>query len=371
MRYLVFRFFSIVAVSLCLLVVDGCSDDSDLNLNEGWEWPTTEQVIGPEGGTIEVTDSTSQLYGVKVEIPAGALDQETNIVIQDKWVASLLPAGLTSDYPIVEFGPDTKFLKDIQITFPVKYIPSGDDGKILCAFYWDSAKGRWIVVSPKRVIGSEMIIETNKFGLWRWGIVSLSEVETETVADWMEDLFGTWSELQKAVIDQLDPFISVIEDPQNLIYCGTQDSLLSSLSSTREVALQRTADYLASTPALSECKICDENDTCSDCVSDAGKMINDLQPLEWAIKEWQMAIELWWATGLAGAGPMPPGLDDLVGAWLAEGMYKDAIRQVGCDWRCVLKNGSFPFYTDLLVGNACTLYIFFIEAYRSVNGCQP
>jgi len=75
MRYLEFRFFSIVAVSLCLLVADGCSDDSDLNLNEGWEWPSTQQVIGPEGGTMEVTDTTSALYGVKAEIPAGALAQ--------------------------------------------------------------------------------------------------------------------------------------------------------------------------------------------------------------------------------------------------------------------------------------------------------
>jgi hypothetical protein len=161
--------------------LEGCGSDSDLNLDEGWEWPSTQQVIGPEGGTIEVTDTTSALYGVKAEIPAGALAQETNIVIQDKWVASILPAGLTSDYPIVEFSPEATFLKDIQITFPVQSIPSGDDGRILGAFFWNSAKGKWIVVPPSQIHDSKMTIRTDKFGLFRWGIVSLTEVESETV----------------------------------------------------------------------------------------------------------------------------------------------------------------------------------------------
>jgi hypothetical protein len=39
------------------------------------------KVIGPEGGTIEVTDPTSPLYGTRVEIPEGALEQETTIKI--------------------------------------------------------------------------------------------------------------------------------------------------------------------------------------------------------------------------------------------------------------------------------------------------
>jgi hypothetical protein len=376
MRYSVCRYFSLIAVFLCLVIMDGCGSDSDsdLNLAEGWKWQTTEQVIGPEGGTVEVTDSNSTLYGVKVEIPAGALAQETNIVIQDKWFASLLPAGVTSSYPIVEFSPETTFLKNIQITFPIQSIPSGDDGIILSAFYWNSAKGKWIVVFPQQVNDSKMTIKTDKFGLFEWGLVSLTEVEPETVTAWMEDMFEAWGDLQKAILDKLlDPWKLVIEDPQNLLYCDTQDSIMSQLSFIRDVARQRVADYLATNNVLNECQICtyhypifDENPDCVPSVCDPTELITG-QPGLWAVKEYQIFIERIWVEGCAAVLPYIPS--ELVGVYVAEARYLQAAKALHCDWRCMLLKGDIEFYVDLLLGNACSFSILAIEFYRSQEGC--
>ena len=372
MSYLARRYFPIVTVFLCLLVMDGCGDDSDINLDEGWKWPTTEKVIGQEGGTVEVTDPTSTLYGVKVEIPAGALAQETNIVIEDRWFASFLPAGLTSSSPIADFSPDTMFLKDIQITFPIQTIPSGDDGKILAAFYWDSAKGEWVVVPPQKVNDSKMTIKTGKFGAFRWGIVSLTEVEPETVTAWMEDMFGNWAELQAAVIDRLvEPWISVIENPQSFDSCAVQNSIISQLSIMRDVARQGVADYLATKNFMDKCFYCVESGICTDCNVD--KLISG-QPVLWLQKEWEGWI--WGFIAQWGAGPIAdllclPGVPELAGIYVAEGYYVQAMEELGCDWRCMLENGNLQFYFDLLVGNASSYSIFAIEFYRSVNGCTP
>jgi hypothetical protein len=43
--------------------------------------PEASSTIGPAGGTLEITETSSPLYGVKVEIPGGALNSNTTITI--------------------------------------------------------------------------------------------------------------------------------------------------------------------------------------------------------------------------------------------------------------------------------------------------
>jgi hypothetical protein len=52
--------------------------------------PEASATIGPAGGIVEVTNPSSPLYGVKVEVPAGALDKDTTITINNR--ISELPA---------------------------------------------------------------------------------------------------------------------------------------------------------------------------------------------------------------------------------------------------------------------------------------
>ena len=74
--------------------------------------------IGPSGGTVEVNDPTSPLFGVKVAIPATALSQSTLITIGTV-PAPLMETGLETRGPNAELGPSgLTFNVPVAITFP-------------------------------------------------------------------------------------------------------------------------------------------------------------------------------------------------------------------------------------------------------------
>ena len=364
MKYLRYRLFAMITLSLCILpLMDGCGDgDGDPPAEQTGR---VESVIGPEGGTVEVTDPNSSIKGVKVTIPPGAVAQKTTIFIEQTWDAPKLPTGLSIDYPIINFGSSTTFLKDIEITFPVGYIPS-KEGDILGAFYWNPTKAKWIVIPARQVNDYKLTIRTSNFGLSRWGTVRLSELDDDTVKASMEDMqemFNAWNELKTAMTTKLQPFISVIQNPTNLANCNTQDSILSFLSSMRQETLQGVTNYLSSEIVLNNCKICDRDGTCySNC--DPNKLISG-QPLEWLQKEVQIWFEEMFWSSMCPFDLLGP----ICGKMVAWAKYQEAIRSLTCDWRCIVKNGNLDFYSDLLLGNVCSFSIFGIEYYRSFHPC--
>lgn len=75
--------------------------------------------IGPAGGIVEVTDPSDPLFGTKVDIPSGALSQNTTITISSVLQLPQIPAGLESRGPFVEFGPTgLTFNLPVAITLP-------------------------------------------------------------------------------------------------------------------------------------------------------------------------------------------------------------------------------------------------------------
>jgi len=87
--------------------------------------------IGLGGGTIEITDTSSSLYKVKVEIPAGALEQESLITISD-----VPQEDVESDLDVFFSGSNLQFLKAVHIEMepdegfkkPIKiFIPYSED----------------------------------------------------------------------------------------------------------------------------------------------------------------------------------------------------------------------------------------------------
>ncbi len=334
MRYLVFRAFPIIMVSFCLLVMDGCGSGGDVNLSEGLEFPSTQQVIGAQGGTIEVTDPTSSLLGVRVEIPPGALAQETNITIQDKWFASILPAGLTSSYPIVEFSPDTKFLKDIQITFPVKYIPSGDDGRILSAFYWNSDSGKWIITQPRQILQDEVIVRTNHFGIWRWGTVSLTEVEQDTMEASLKDTFGD-DEYNNFVINLETDFqwlTSAIEDWENFIRCEGQNLALNFLSQMVTKSEQNLNDLVKNYE--SACGVCDLTG------SSFPEKIEEYIKIQLAYYSYDQLLEIMTRNSF---------LLQIAGKMALFMWHQNALQELNCDVGCMFETAPFPLAYDLVL----------------------
>jgi hypothetical protein len=366
MKYPLFRFLTIIALSFCALLTDGCGSGDDGPSSE--QTNRAQNVIGPEGGTVEVTDPNSPIKGVKVTVPPGAVAQKTTIFVEETWNAPKLPAGLSIDYPIINLGSGTPFLTDVEITFPVTYIPTSDQD-ILGVYYYNPAKAKWIIIPARKVSENKLTIKTTNFGLCRWGTVRLSEVDDDTIKASMEDMqsmFDAWSNLKQAMENKLQPLISVVENPtlsKNLARCDTQDQILSILASLRQDALQGVTDYLASSVVVNNCRICDRDNRCySSC--DPNKLISG-QPIEWLQNEIQIYFRELFFSAVCPIDILGP----ICGKMVAWAKYQEAIRSLSCDWRCILKNGNLDFYLDLLVGNVCSFSIFGIEVYRSHNPC--
>jgi|WetSurMetagenome_2_1015567.scaffolds.fasta_scaffold165875_1 hypothetical protein len=367
MRYPVRLSVAIMTISLCALLADGCGDGDD-GAPSKHTYPT-EHVIGPAGGTIEVTDPNSYLKGVRITFPPGAVAQTTTIRIEEAWDIPSLPAGLSAFYVPMNFVSSTTFSKDVEITFPVQLIPTAD-GDILGAYYWNTAKAKWTIIPARQVKGNKITITTRNSGLFWWGIARLSELDDDTVVASMEEMqsmFDAWINLKQAIESRLNPLMQLLANPtpsRNVTRCDTQNEMLSTLASLREDALQGVADYLATPAVVNNCKICDLNNNCVASACDANELISG-QPIEWLRKEVQIYFdEIYWSATC----PIDL-LGPICGKMVAWAKYQEAIRSLGCDWRCILANGNLDFYSDLLMGNVCSFSIFAIELYRTEHPC--
>jgi len=62
-------------------------------------------IIGPAGGTVQVTNPQSSLFGTELFLPSGALSKDTTISIAMGTPPQLLP-GFKAAGPAVDFLPD-------------------------------------------------------------------------------------------------------------------------------------------------------------------------------------------------------------------------------------------------------------------------
>ena len=65
--------------------------------------------IGPEGGTIEVTDTQSDIYKAKVEVPSGALSESTLVRISAGYYVPKLPEGYSAAGPCIYVSANAAF----------------------------------------------------------------------------------------------------------------------------------------------------------------------------------------------------------------------------------------------------------------------
>jgi len=89
----------------------------------------TVEIIGPQGGVVEVIDPESPIYGVKAEFPPGALTEEKTITISPVKIPADLPSEYFAVGKCINFGPDgITFDTPIDIFFP--YNDKDNDGII-------------------------------------------------------------------------------------------------------------------------------------------------------------------------------------------------------------------------------------------------
>ncbi len=77
------------------------------------------KIIGPEGGTLGITDVNNALYGVRLDIPAGALAEDTEINIALTPTPTQLLGSITAAGISVQMSPaGLTFLSPITLTLP-------------------------------------------------------------------------------------------------------------------------------------------------------------------------------------------------------------------------------------------------------------
>ncbi|MBI5058090.1 MAG: hypothetical protein HZB61_15880 [Nitrospirae bacterium] len=99
--------------------------------------------IGASGGTVEVTDPSSPLHGVKVEIPAGALSTDTNISICIPEDEPNIPSYLKKVSAPVSLSPEgVLFTIPVTISFPYNS-QIVTDINMLGGYTYDTVMASW------------------------------------------------------------------------------------------------------------------------------------------------------------------------------------------------------------------------------------
>ena len=104
-------FVLLVAISLI-----GCGTDISGENTRG-----ISRNIGPSGGTVEVTDTSNPVFGVRIEIPPGALSKETTITLSKAVNPPPFPSESNFEETVVNIGPSgTQFQIPVTVTIPYK-----------------------------------------------------------------------------------------------------------------------------------------------------------------------------------------------------------------------------------------------------------
>lgn len=376
----------IIAFGIITILASGGGDEEDEEMATSWE-----KMIGPEGGTVEVTESFSPIYGMKIEIPAGALAEPATIIISEPESYELLdalPTGLEGYYAVT-ISSDAPFLQDVKITFPINEIQS-NDSEVLSAFYYQTSNESWTIVPSTQITEDQLIIETDHLSLWSWGIVNLEEVEQETVATAIDEFFGGYNELRTAVENKIMPLISTFNDLTSMIenwyYCEDRQNIANLLNNYIGET-ESGIDAILNSPGL--LNACEWPEWVQDpldpnhwvhvpydpyCTLNHMLFTDDQMRLKkWAeveIKAFFGEIFWSWLPGFGGlAGDV---LMTTVGKSLIEGQYRYAVEhELGCDYRCVFKNGGFVFIYDVVVCNLSYMALFAMEVVESHHPCIP
>ena len=111
-----------IILSIFIFFVIGCGGGGGGG-DEGGVAPASsggvQGTIGPTGGVIEVTNPTDPLFGTSIDIPPGALANNTDIIVEVANENIPLPQGLTTSGIIISLSPEGLSFNDfITITIP-------------------------------------------------------------------------------------------------------------------------------------------------------------------------------------------------------------------------------------------------------------
>jgi hypothetical protein len=246
------KLFSILFV---LFLAGSCNDsgpsgDSSDITCEG------ENVYGPEGGTIEITDATSAFNGLRIVIPPGALDECRSLYVDEGYVSGL-PKGCTA-YPNynaqfdLSTGGDKPYDLVLEFYFPVKGMAIGS-GELPCAFGYDQRTGKWNVIMSDSYDGATMTVKTTYHDMWMWGKMNLDVVSTENLIGAVKEQYGdaAWSSAINGISQAINLLETLHVDKTCQTWTRVRDVDLPSLIQTQKNIL------LSYQPQIASCGTCD------------------------------------------------------------------------------------------------------------------
>lgn len=159
---------------------------------------TAELRIGPQGGTLEVTDGESPLFGTRISVPEGALDNEKDIYLDLSQLGDNdLPGNYLQASQAVDFGPDgTVFNLPVEVTLP--YSDADDDGRIDATYvsedgvrvlFYNTTTNAWEELATARVdtAANLITVSVNHFTLFLVAVDPLPDDTTPATTEILQD----------------------------------------------------------------------------------------------------------------------------------------------------------------------------------------
>jgi len=139
--------FYAVLISAMIIFSFACEGESGSGGNGGAEPAVpigASKVIGSTGGTVEVTNPTSPLYGIRVEVPPEALNTDSTISIETTTVSPSHNTGSRASSTIFKLESTNTSYFNIPVTVTVPYDESlVDDESYIGLFIYNPSTDSW------------------------------------------------------------------------------------------------------------------------------------------------------------------------------------------------------------------------------------
>lgn len=311
-----------------------------------------EKLIGPEGGVVEVTDSSSPIFGMKVEVPPGALAEESSVVIRIRTDAPDLPrlqAGLAAFGPLVELLSDIPFEEDVDIFFPIRTTEFKSD-QIPSGFHPDDETDGWRMLMLRRIEPGAFIVRTRELGFWRFGVTLLEEVEYEALKPAMEDVHGVdeWADIESAVEAEYEVDFQELKELETWSDCDSLDRIKSGFETLRNTLRQDVVELLAA--SCSGCELTPDMFLDEMLRYIRARVQNELINLIIELLDSSFLLELYAKLG-------------------AYEYFQTLISQLSCDYDCLLEDTPDGFWGTVVLYHVTGIVLVFMIVGGEYTDC--
>jgi formylglycine-generating enzyme required for sulfatase activity len=145
---------------------------------------TVQATIRPGGGLVEVTDPIDSLFGASIDIPSGAVDEDTVISMTKVSLTNDLPEHVQSAGKVIEFGPEGMvFNADVTITMPYNDVNddgivdgTGIDEEYVAVYTYDEKMEKWLCLNKidQDKVNNTVTFTANYFSKCEVGAINIS-----------------------------------------------------------------------------------------------------------------------------------------------------------------------------------------------------